>query len=93
MIVSAHFDNIQKEILDVLHSAKYKIYVAVAWITDKEIWNVLIDKVNEGVNVRIVLVEDEINIVDKFDFLTFLNSGGILYWDDHDNKFKKEIYL
>jgi len=87
MFVSAHFDNIQKEIIDVLHTAKYNIYVAVAWITDKEIWNILIDKVNEGVNVRIVLVEDEINVSEEMYFLTFLNSGGQLYWDDHHHKF------
>jgi phosphatidylserine/phosphatidylglycerophosphate/cardiolipin synthase-like enzyme len=87
MQVTAHFDNIHQEILKVLNAAKYNIYVAVAWITDQDIWNVLIEKAKEGITVKIVLVEDDINKNENFDVSTFINSGGQLYWDDHHHKF------
>lgn len=87
MEISAHFSNIQKHISEEIKNAKYNIFVAVAWITDKSLWTILEERAKEGVVVQVILVPDEINKNNNTDFFGFLNSGGQLYWDDHHHKF------
>ena len=87
MEISAHFSNIQANISEEIKKAKYNIFVAVAWITDKSLWTILEQKADEGVVVQVILVPDEINKNNNTDFIGFLKSGGQLYWDDHHHKF------
>lgn len=87
MEISAHFSDIQTNISEEIKKAKYNIFVAVAWITDKSLWTILEKKAEEGVVVQVILVPDEINKNNNTDFIGFLKSGGQLYWDDHHHKF------
>jgi phosphatidylserine/phosphatidylglycerophosphate/cardiolipin synthase-like enzyme len=87
MKATAHFEDIQEEIVNVIGKAKYNIYVAVAWITDQRLWKLLNKKAKDGVQVQIILVKDEININEQTDFIKFINSGGQIFWDDHHHKF------
>ncbi len=57
-----HFEEIQGRILEQINSAKYLIWVAVAWFTDRVIMKALYDKQKQGVNVQIVIFEDDINL-------------------------------
>lgn len=59
--VEIHFEDIQKQIIDQLALAKFTIWVAVAWFTDQTLFDILIKKKAEGVNVQIVVFNDEIN--------------------------------
>ncbi len=87
MEISAHFSEIQTTISEEIKKAKFNIFVAVAWITDKSLWTILEKKAKKGVTVEVILVPDEINKNNDTDFIGFLKSGGKLYWDDHHHKF------
>jgi hypothetical protein len=60
-IPEIHFEDIQKKILEEISLAKYLIWIAVAWFTDKVLFDKLIEKRNAGLNIRIVVIDDEIN--------------------------------
>ncbi len=59
--VQVHFEDIQGQILEQVKTAKYTIWVAVAWFTDKILMKALHDKQIQGVNVQIVTFDDDIN--------------------------------
>jgi hypothetical protein len=61
MISQAYFENIQQVIIDKISNAKHSIYVAVAWLTDHEIFNKLCEKAQNGVQIELMLMSDRIN--------------------------------
>jgi phosphatidylserine/phosphatidylglycerophosphate/cardiolipin synthase-like enzyme len=87
MIISAHFTEIQLNIIQNLKKAKFDIFVAVAWITDKSMWQILEEKAKSGVVVQVILVPDEINNNNETYYKNFAKSGGHLAWDNHHHKF------
>ncbi len=56
--IEAHFQEIKKEILKSIRSAKFSIWVAVAWFTDRDLGNELRVKHRSGVNVRVIVNDD-----------------------------------
>jgi len=62
MEISAHFSDIHTVILGCLGEAKQEIVVAVAWFTDREIFDCLCKKAALGLRVSIALVGDQINL-------------------------------
>ncbi|WP_168389489.1 phospholipase D-like domain-containing protein [Acinetobacter indicus] len=58
--VTPVFDGIEKEIIDYICSAKYSIWVAVAWITSRPIATALYAQHKNGLNVRIVVNDDDL---------------------------------
>lgn len=61
MEVKAHFSNIHTTILGCLSEAKHEIVAAVAWFTDREIFDRLCKQSALGVSVSVALIDDEIN--------------------------------
>lgn len=61
MQLQAHFQNIQQVIISHLQDAQHEILVAVAWFTDREIFEVLCQKAQSGVQVSVALLGDDIN--------------------------------
>lgn len=59
--VKVHFEDIQNQILEQVNAAKYIIWVAVAWFTDKVLMRALYEKQKQGVDVKIIAFDDEIN--------------------------------
>ncbi len=55
------FENIRPAICQELEKATSSIYVAVAWFTDPILFRILEQKLKESVQIRIFLVDDEIN--------------------------------
>ncbi|MDO4892999.1 MAG: phospholipase D-like domain-containing protein, partial [Eubacteriales bacterium] len=55
------FDEIKETIIQGIRNAKYIIWAAVAWITDKDIVNELLNKKSEGVNIRIITSDESSN--------------------------------
>ncbi|MDE2420849.1 MAG: DUF1669 domain-containing protein [Gammaproteobacteria bacterium] len=77
MEVKAYFANIHKVIIKQLETADSRIVAAVAWFTDSDIFDVLCKKAQQGVQVSIVLIEDEINQgVGRLNFNRLKNLGG-----------------
>ena len=61
MELKAHFSNIHKVIIDHLEPAQSEIVAAIAWFTDRDIFEVLCKKARSGINVSVALIGDEIN--------------------------------
>ena len=74
----AHFNNIKEVILKQLHAAEKSILVAVAWFTDDDLYDVLLQKKQQGIDIELVIMEDKIN----------QNSGL-----DYEHLVEKEIKL
>lgn len=55
------FDKIKEEIIQGIRNAKYMIWAAVAWFTDKDIFEELLLRKNAGVNVRIITSDEPSN--------------------------------
>ncbi|MEP0133371.1 MAG: phospholipase D-like domain-containing protein [Eudoraea sp.] len=60
MQVEAHFENIKEIITHELRRANESIFVAVAWFTDQELLNCLIEKAL-NVKVNLLYLDDDIN--------------------------------
>ena len=57
----AYFENIQSEIHRRLTAAESQIDLAVAWFTDRVLFDVVCQKARNGVKVRLLLFDDDIN--------------------------------
>ncbi len=57
----AYFTGIKEVIAEQLDAAEKSIFVAVAWFTDKDLYEKLCAKARQGLAVRIVIVDDDIN--------------------------------
>ncbi len=61
MELKAHFSNIHKVIIGHLEQAQSEIVAAIAWFTDRDIFEVLCKKARSGIKVSVALIGDEIN--------------------------------
>ena len=61
MQTEAVFENIANRITLELEAAQHTIYIAVAWFTNRSLFNVLLEKAKEGVTVQLMLSNDFIN--------------------------------
>lgn len=57
-----HFEELQQKIKNELSNAKFLIWVAMAWFTDKELFDILDNKRKAGLSVQVLLLEDDINL-------------------------------
>ena len=61
METQAYFDNIRAHIQVRLAAAEHRIDLAVAWFTDRILFEQLCQKAKSGVKVRLLLFDDDIN--------------------------------
>src|SRR5919199_732655 len=59
--IDAHFEQIHKNIIEQIELSKFIIWIAVAWFTDRTLFEHLVAKKNQGVNVQLIIIDDEIN--------------------------------
>lgn len=57
----AHFQYIQNKILNELNTARVSILVVMAWFTNETLAAKLIEKYNEGIDVKVAIYDDGIN--------------------------------
>lgn len=88
----AHFTNIRKKIIQALSYAKSNIKIAMAWFTNNELLQALLDCINNGIAVDLILMDDEINHSIGADFNLFIQKGGKLYLFPKENKFMHDKY-
>lgn len=86
-MIRHYFENIRVELFSTLKTAKFDIYVAVAWITDIQLWEILLEKAQDGITTQVVLIDDEINRSSGIDFDKFVEEGVQIFWEDHHHKF------
>jgi hypothetical protein len=79
MNTQAYFENIQSHILRELNRAQTSITIAVAWFTDKSLFNVLCSKASAGIRIQLLLMNDDINNSSGIDYNHLQESGGKLW--------------
>ena len=93
MQTEAVFEGISKRIEKELKTAQSSIYIAVAWFTNRNLFDVLLEKAQDGIHVQLMLSNDHINTNSHVDHtqLRIKNSAAYLIGDgDRDlmhNKF------
>ncbi len=83
MEITPYFENIEKVLIKDLAAANKKKLMAVAWFTNKRIFDVLIDKLNSNkdISIKLVVINDNINNrIGGLDFQQFINAGGVFYF-------------
>lgn len=93
IMIEAHFENIRNLIIDNIRASKSEIKIAVAWFTQRQLYDAVLDALQRGVKVSLIMMKDFINcgiyglplqiFVDKGGNLHFVTSRG---WTMH-NKF------
>ena len=75
METQAYFEHIREHIQSYLTDANSQIDLAVAWFTDRVLFDTLCQKAQSGVKVRLLLYDDDINNAylpfDKLNSVTF----------------------
>jgi len=80
METTAHFENIPQEIARRLTAATQEIVVAVAWFTDRDLFDVLCRQAGLGLRVRLAVLGDRINIgPGKLNFQRLQDCGGAVF--------------
>lgn len=79
MQTEAIFENIAYRIQDEISKAQKSIYIAVAWFTNKNIFDKLIVKAKEGCAIHIIISNDEINNNSSINFDLLERYNGNIY--------------
>lgn len=59
--ITNNFDEILKKILIELERAEYTIWIAMAWLTNLELLRILYKKKTQGLNIQLIVNNDDIN--------------------------------
>jgi len=82
---TAYFSDIRRNILAELDKAEKEIKAAIGWFTNHELFDALCNKVQKGISVELIILNDYINNrEDGLDFQHFVNIGGHFYFGDND---------
>lgn len=86
------FEQQKNRIIEHLNQAKFLIWIAVAWFTLEEIYDLLVQKGKEGLSIRIIISEDEKNLKKYEKYKKYLNINlypkfGIYNYNIMHNKF------
>ena len=79
MQTEAIFENIAARIEEEIHKAQKNIYIAVAWFTNKNIFEQLLIKGREGCTILIIISNDEINQNSRINFAQLEKLNGKVY--------------
>lgn len=79
MQTEAIFENIAARIEEEIHKAQKNIYIAVAWFTNKNIFEQLLIKAREGCTIHIIISNDEINQNSRINFADLEKLNGKVY--------------
>ena len=75
-------ETVSLKIINELKKAKYSIWLANVWFTDNEIYEVLISKLNEGLNVEIILDTNNWSVYENSKIQKFIDAGGEIFLFD-----------
>lgn len=77
---SAFFKDIRRQIITLLNTAQKDIVIAMAWFTSGELFETLLMRLNRGVKVKLILLDNAINWLPIApDFNLFIENGGEFY--------------
>lgn len=94
MTTAVYFEDIKTHILAHIHSAHQSVKLAVSWLTDKEIFNLLLAKASKGVQVSLVTRNDFLNNhPEALDWNEFIAIGGKLYFSRNGEQLHYKFIL
>ncbi len=68
MQTEAVFENIAERIQQEISKAQKSVFIAVAWFTNKNLFNELVNKARNGCTVSLIISNDNINLNSSIDF-------------------------
>ena len=81
--MKARFQRIANQIAHELSSSTKSVKVAVAWFTNENLFEILIDLLSKGIKIEIITINDRINNHEKgLNFNNFIDKGGEFYFSD-----------
>lgn len=83
--VEVHFEDIEAQIVEQIRAAKFSIWVAVAWFTNKTLMRELFNRKQEGMNVRVVVLDDEINTKYGFEYEKYFETKRVAKSGQYEN--------
>jgi len=82
---TAYFSDIRKSIIGEIRNAKSSIKIAVCWFTNHDLFNALIEKLQQGLLIEVIILNDFINNrEDGLNFQSFVDQKGNFYFGDND---------
>ena|SRR5690554_470184 len=85
-MINSYFDQIRYNIIKHISNAKEEILVAVYWFTNQELFDLLIEKLQFGIKVELIIHNDFINNRESgLPFQAFIDNGGKFYFSDNKN--------
>lgn len=81
------FEEQKNKILHEISQAKFSIWIAVAWFTLDEIYDLLVQKSKEGLDIRIIVSKDEINKAKYDKYKDLLNIMGYPKFGSYNDNF------
>lgn len=82
MNIQVHFNNIRPQLIQHLSLATDEICAAIAWFTDQTVAEVLVEAAQKGVNVSLIVENDEINHQSRIDYHILQEYGIQITWAD-----------
>lgn len=79
MQTDAVFENIGERITKEIRNSKQSILVAVAWFTNRNIFNAILKKARDGCSVSIIISDDLINGNSRIDYSEIEKYNGRIY--------------
>jgi hypothetical protein len=80
-MTQGYFENIKKVIKKELLHANKSILVASAWFTDNDLFDILCKKASEGLNIELIIADDEINHESSIRYELLEQKGGKFEFD------------
>lgn len=75
-----HFENIKHHIQTELRKATDFVFVAVAWFTDDDLFEELVNLSRKGIQIQLLLNQDEINENSGLDYPILFRNGGMVFF-------------
>jgi hypothetical protein len=79
MQTEAVFENIAERIQQEISKAQKSVFIAVAWFTNKNLFNELVNKAKNGCTVSLIISNDNINLNSSIDFDQLITSKSKVY--------------
>lgn len=76
MSTEVYFEDIQRRLIERIAAARATICLAMAWLTDAQLWAALLAAQKRGVLVRVLIAKDDINTHSGIDYQGLTRSGG-----------------
>lgn len=79
MQTEAVFENIAERIIHEINQAQETIYIAVAWFTNKNLFNALVNKAKQDCVISLIISNDSINLNSYIDYNELLVNKSRVY--------------